>query len=144
MPSRVLQLIRGLPGSGKSTIAETLVHSATRSGRLGMKFEADDYRINEAGEYQFDLVSNEVAHGKCQSDVREEMSAGCSVVIVSNTFTQLWEMEPYVEMARQYGYTVQIITVQADFGNIHDVPEEAISRMRGRFEFDAGRLIGGH
>jgi hypothetical protein len=59
----------------------------------------------------------------------------CSI-IVSNTFTQEWEMEPYFELAEKYGYDVFSIIVENRHGgkNIHDCPEEKVQIMRDRFE----------
>jgi hypothetical protein len=55
---------------------------------------------------------------------------------VSNTFTQEWEMEPYFELAKTYGYKVFSIIVENRHGgeNQHEVPEEVLTKMRERFE----------
>jgi hypothetical protein len=57
-------------------------------------------------------------------------------VVVSNTFTQEWEMQPYLDLAQQYGYKVVSLIVENRHGskNIHDCPEETVERMRNRFE----------
>jgi hypothetical protein len=58
-----------------------------------------------------------------------------SVIVVSNTFTQEWEMEPYYELAKEYGYKVFSIIVENRHGgvNIHGAPEEKVEQMRERF-----------
>jgi predicted kinase len=57
-------------------------------------------------------------------------------IAVSNTFTQEWEMEHYMELAKKYGYTVFTLVVENRHGgkNIHNVPEEIIEKMKQRFE----------
>lgn len=121
-----LYIIRGLPGSGKSTLAKQLA---------GQCFaEADMYFVDEDGEYYFDPTKLRMAHEWCQNEVRYLLKVNAPVVAVSNTFTQKWEYEPYVKMAKAFGYEVFIIVCQNDFGNIHNVPEEAIARMRARWE----------
>jgi phenolic acid decarboxylase len=57
-------------------------------------------------------------------------------VVVSNTFTQEWEMEPYFEMARRYGYRVHTVIVENRHGgsNVHGVPEDKLEIMKNRFE----------
>jgi hypothetical protein len=57
-------------------------------------------------------------------------------IVVSNTFTQLWEMEPYLEMAKKHGYRVHTVVVENRHGgiNIHQVPEEILDKMKTRFE----------
>jgi plasmid replication initiation protein len=57
-------------------------------------------------------------------------------VIVSNTFTQEWEMKGYYELAEKYGYRVFSLIVENRHGgtNVHEVPEESLEKMRNRFE----------
>jgi 50S ribosomal subunit-associated GTPase HflX len=58
-------------------------------------------------------------------------------ITVSNTFTQEWEMEPYFELAKKYGYKVFTVIVENRHGgtNEHNVPEDKIEQMRNRFEY---------
>lgn len=128
MHSKVITLVRGLPGSGKSTVAKAL--SDTYSAK---HFEADMYFLTAGGDYKFDGSKVQEAHKWCQKMVEWAVCAGYPVV-VSNTFTQKWEMQFYIDLAEQYGYTVQVIECKGDFGNIHNVPENVISRMRERWE----------
>ena len=129
--AKELFLLRGLPGSGKSTLA-------TQLG--GSLVEADRYFM-EYGEYKFDASKLKEAHAWCRDQVRKWMevdNAGYDVdrIVVSNTFTQEWEMKPYYELAEKYGYRVHSIVVENRHGgkNVHNVPDEAIDRMRKRFE----------
>jgi hypothetical protein len=64
------------------------------------------------------------------------MSHSHSPVVVSNTFTQEWEMEPYYKMAEKYGYRVHSLIVENRHGGIneHGVPEDKLQAMRDRFE----------
>jgi predicted kinase len=127
--NKVLFIVRGLPGSGKSTLAKSLgsVH-----------FEADMYFM-EGNEYKFDITKIKKAHEWCQNQVEISMkngNIGDSRIAVSNTFTQEWEMKPYVELAEKYGYTVFTIIVENRHGgvNTHNVPEETLNAMLNRFE----------
>lgn len=127
----MLTIIRGLPGSGKSTLAHTI--ASLTGGPEGIVVEADDYFYREDGYYDFDPSKLKEAHADCLSRATHWISRGRNVV-VSNTFTQRWEYQPYLDMARKYGALVQVIEVHADFGSIHNVPDEAIARMRARWE----------
>lgn len=116
-----LVLVRGLPGSGKSTFAKSLdgfIH-----------FEADMWQIDSDGNYQFGITPIKIAHQNCQNATRLCLEAGYNVV-VSNTFTRRWEMTPYYDM----GYPAQEIVMTGDYGNIHGVPESVIQDMRDRWE----------
>lgn len=119
-----LTIIRGLPGSGKSTLAKKID---------AIHFEADMYFVNYKGEYKFNPSKIKLAHKWCQKEVELTLAGGESVV-VSNTFTQRWEMQPYLDMAKKLGAEVEAIKCTGDYGNIHGVPEDAIQRMRDRWE----------
>jgi phenolic acid decarboxylase len=57
-------------------------------------------------------------------------------IVVSNTFTQEWEMEAYYKMASQHGYRVFSLIVENRHGGVneHGVPEEKLEQMKNRFE----------
>lgn len=133
-----LFILRGLPGSGKSTLAKILVG-------LGSDFlicEADKYFINEAGEYKFDPSKLKEAHEACMETVEIYMkdslvrSEWYKEIVVSNTFTREWEMQPYFDLAEKYGYTVFCLVVENRHGgkNVHGVPDDKVEQMRQRFE----------
>ena len=121
-----LYLLRGLPGSGKSTLAKSLG---------GKHFEADMYFVRD-GEYKFDATKLRDAHEWCRSSVGGLMINEESRLVVSNTFTQEWEMEAYYKLAEKYGYVVFSLVVENRHGGVneHGVPEEALTKMRNRFE----------
>jgi predicted kinase len=128
---KMLYLVRGCPGSGKSTFAKTLG---------GIHIEADQYFIDGEGNYKFDGSKIKLAHEYCRSQTEAWMKTdGTQVnvdkIVVSNTFTQLWEMEPYFELAKKYGYKTFSIVVENRHGgtNVHEVPEEKLKQMRNRF-----------
>ena len=64
------------------------------------------------------------------------MKAGHPVVIVSNTFTQEWEMEVYYMLAEELGYQVHSLIVENRHNgvNVHGVSEEKFQAMKNRFE----------
>lgn len=121
-----LYLLRGLPGSGKSTLAKSLA---------GCHVEADMYFM-KGDEYKFDASKLSEAHNFCQNRAASYMYTNWPRVVVSNTFTQEWEMEAYYELAKKYGYTVFSLVVENRHGGVnkHNVPEEALQRMENRFE----------
>jgi phenolic acid decarboxylase len=57
-------------------------------------------------------------------------------VVVSNTFTQEWEMQVYYELAKKYGYRVHSLIVENRHGGVneHNVPGETLEKMKQRFE----------
>jgi hypothetical protein len=59
-----------------------------------------------------------------------------SDIVVSNTFTQAWEMKAYMELAKSWNYRVFSIIVENrhEGTNEHGVPDEVLTKMRERFE----------
>jgi predicted kinase len=125
MPTLIL--IRGLPGSGKSTLARKLAQE-----RGLVHVEADMFFVR-GGKYRFKPHDLPRAHAWCERQARQHLEAGTSVV-VSNTFTRRWEMQPYFDMAAELGVPVEVIVATGTFKNVHGVPEYAIQRMRERWE----------
>lgn len=121
-----LILVRGLPGSGKSTFAKSLL-----ARNPSMKhFEADMY-FSRDGEYKFDPTKLRVAHQWCWEATCEAMLEGQDVV-VTNTFTQLWELDRYLNF--RHRFEVIVVEMRTMWGNIHGVPPEKIEAMENRWE----------
>ena len=122
-----LFLLRGLPGSGKSTLAKSISE---------VHYEADMYFVDADGNYNFDATLLKDAHNWCQTMTRMAMEYSTPKIVVSNTFTQEWEMEAYLELAELHGYIVYSIVVENRHNGVnnHGVPEEALTRMKNRFE----------
>lgn len=129
-----LVLVRGLPGSGKSTIAKNLIGWYHH-------LETDMFWMLN-GEYVFDASRLGEAHTWCQNQTRELMTKGFSPV-VSNTFTTKKELKPYFDIAKEFDIVPTIILCQSQWGNIHNVPEETLKRMEARFEYDIKDLYNG-
>lgn len=135
-----LFLIRGLPGSGKSTFAQTLSESFTYSGCMTWRFEADMFFVDPVTEkYNFNPKKLGDAHRWCRELTEKQLEYGDNV-IVSNTFTTKSELEPYFKLAKKYGAKLTVITMNGNYGSIHNVPEAQIERMRNRFEHDISDL----
>lgn len=131
---RELHLIRGLPGSGKSTEAEAL--SQRRGGFPRVCYvESDMFFMGHDGVYRFNRFQREDAHKWCRQVAITAMENRTPTVIVSNVFCRLWSMEAYVRAAWAEGYLVQIHALPAPdldtshTRNLHAVPRAAIQRM---------------
>ena len=118
-----LVMVRGLPGSGKTTVASVLK-------LLGYQhFEADMFFVGNDGVYRHDSSRIGEAHTWCQSSVKAALDRG-ERVVVCNTFTRLKEIEPYLAMTSD----VQVLEAGGRWRNQHGVPLEKISAMRARWE----------
>jgi predicted kinase len=133
---KTLYIIRGVPGSGKSTFAKELV------GADFLVCEADKYFVDREGNYKFDGSKLKEAHEWCRDRVETFMEDSLlndqfyRRIAVSNTFTREWEMQAYIDLAEKYGYRVFSLIVENRHGssNVHGVPDEVIEKMKERFE----------
>lgn len=124
-----LYIIRGIPGSGKTTLAGKMM----RHGMVDAYVEADMFMVDDKGDYLFNPKRLKFCHEQCQRLTDASLTTGKSVA-VSNTFTRKWEMQPYLDMAKEHGATVTVIICQGDYGNVHGVPDEKVAEMKRRFE----------
>jgi predicted kinase len=129
---KLLILLRGLPGSGKSSFAQYMFSNNI--------FEADQFFYDENGNYNFDASKLHAAHLDCQGRVEKLMQVSDSSqygqeIVVSNTSTTESELKPYLDLAAKYNYKVVSLIVENRHGSssIHGVPEETIEKMRNRF-----------
>lgn len=135
MLPNTLYLVRGLPGSGKSTFVRNLITTLTGTLFSSRHFEADQYFYDTEGNYNFDVEKLYAAHMQCQQNTLKAMEEGTNLVFVSNTFTTEKEMKPYLEMAKEKGYQIVSLVVENRHDNksVHNVPEETMTKMRNRF-----------
>jgi len=128
-----LILLRGLPGSGKTTLAKIILQ--LRSTDEPEILSADDFFEDNEGEYNFDPTKLKEAHNYCQFRCSERMRQQKAKIVVANTFTQEWEMDEYFKMAERYNYRVHTVIVENRHGNknVHGVPEDKLQQMKNRF-----------
>ena len=87
--------------------------------------------IDADGVYRFDASKLKGAHAWCQGEA--EFALGLDdYVVVANTFSQRWELAPYLAMVDPSD--VLIIECHGKWPSVHDVPAAAIERMRARWE----------
>ena len=133
--SGILFLVRGLPGSGKTSLA---IHIWNEYAVC----EADKFFYDKEGNYNFDPSKIKEAHAWCKNQVEIRMADHqlneqyYPEIAVSNTFTQEWEMEDYYKLAEKYNYKVVSLIVENRHGgkNVHGVPEDKLEIMKNRFE----------
>lgn len=129
-----LTLIRGLPGSGKSTYASAV---------QGLHFEADQFFEDLHGNYEYDINLIAVAHDWCFSNTVRALRCGYDC-IVSNTFTKMWELDRYLDIPRKLpDVKLSVIEMKTQYKNIHGVPDDKLKQMAARWEEIPEELIGG-
>lgn len=126
--SKDLILLRGVQGSGKTSLAKLIEGLALGASPTAeaLAFAADDYFYQEDGSYKFDPDQLHRAHKLCLNKTIAAMAAGESVVIVHNTFSRASELTPYMKAAEEHGYRTFSIIVENRHGgvDVHSVPQE--------------------
>lgn len=140
---KIMVIIRGLPGSGKSYLARNIAHLADEEDAAQFVFSTDDFFMKKGRIYDFDPMKLSDAHAFNQQQVSKAVKDGISPIIIDNTNTQCWEMRPYVILAVQYGYFIEVLEPNTRWAfnvneltkrNVHNVPRQSIQRMMERFD----------
>ncbi|RZF43703.1 hypothetical protein LSTR_LSTR014731 [Laodelphax striatellus] len=146
---KVMILLRGCPGSGKSFMAEKMVMNVNKiRPHMNLKlkdhvFSTDDYFMSPKHGYRFDAKMLPQAHDWNKNRAHKALLKNVNPVIIDNTNTQIWEMAPYVQLGVQYGYVVEVAEPETKWKfneyelfrrNIHGVPRANIRNMLERYE----------
>jgi tRNA uridine 5-carbamoylmethylation protein Kti12 len=126
-----LIIFRGLPGSGKTTLAKSAYRALNALGLRVEHLEADMFFEDKNGEYKYDHTKIKDAHEWCQEQTKKFLLNGVDV-IVSNTFTRKWEIDPYLKMLPRDHILILVAT--GNYNNVHGVPNEVIEKMKERWE----------
>ena len=153
-----LVLVRGISGAGKSTIADMLNVCAASFSTDDMFMVKYDMYPPEPPEnkwvsitgtkYVFDPSKLSEYHAATVQKVKDVMvdldyehTSGEDLltprtIIVHNTFTEEWEMQPYFDLAKEFEWRVHTIIVENRHGSksIHDVPDDVVKAQKERFE----------
>lgn len=121
-----LVIIRGLPGSGKSTRAKQEFPDY-------LHYEPDHLFCDTQGRYRFDA---QLFKSACRwvEKMTDFALARQENVVVTDVFARLTDIEPYRKLAEAHGAKFQVLTCQERYGSTHRVPVTIIERMRAEFE----------
>ena len=135
---KTVYIMRGISGSGKSTIASVL---AERNN--GIICSTDDYFIVD-GEYKFDPSKLAENHQKNFERFKELLEKGEETIIVDNTNLKYWEAKNYIKEAKKHNYRVMVMNIIPPEDpkvlaerNSHGVPLEVIEQMYERFNSES-------
>jgi predicted kinase len=129
-------ILRGIPGSGKSTLIKELEKQKNKSGIV---CSADDFwyygkeKVIENYKYNFKISFK--AHKYCLSKFEKAIGDEESLIFVDNTNINKKDFKKYIDLAIQGGYTVTLHSItgfnpEDSFKlNVHNVPLEVCEKM---------------
>ncbi|MCL4138657.1 UNVERIFIED_CONTAM: hypothetical protein GTU68_020551 [Idotea baltica] len=127
--------MRGLPGSGKSSLA----HELNKNGEV---LSTDDYFYDKFNNYNYNPNILSEAHNWNKDRTRLKMFNSVSPIFIDNTNLQVWEFEPYVKLGLINNYHIEILEPETPWKYnckelsircIHGVPQKKIEDMKERF-----------
>jgi len=135
---KIVLIMRGLPGSGKSTFIE-------KNFPRAWICSADDY-FNSTGNYIFVKKDLGLAHRRCKNLFQMALENSLHFIVVDNTNTEIWEFETYLQLAKNYSYQAFVVNLEIDLEtalqrNIHKVPVDKIFDMAERMEKYPGEIL---
>jgi len=142
-----LILMRGVPGSGKSTKAKAIYQKYTSEGINGIILSTDNQFMVD-GVYKFDIAKLGWAHSRNRLLAEKAVNDGISVVIIDNTNLSDEERRPYIYLAEANGYEWEIVDSDTEWRmnaeecfkrNTHGVPLNNIKYMLAKLEKDLAR-----
>ncbi len=126
-----LIILRGLPGSGKTTLANLL------SENKWPVFSIDSYFTDPiTKEYNFQFDKNHLAYKNCEAQTQKAMQNNIAKIFIDNVFSIDWEIEPYFKLASIYNYSVHVVTVENYHGskNKHNISDEQLQKMAAKYK----------
>jgi predicted kinase len=131
--------MRGLPGSGKSTHVKEQIRGLPNKYVV---LSTDDV-VSANGVYLWSPEMIKESHHVNQIKCKTAMKKGIEYIVIDNTNTTWNEIQPYVQLAKECKYSVDIFEPKTDWKfnseecfkrNTHQVPLKSIESMLRRWE----------
>lgn len=119
-------LIRGIPGTGKTTLAKTKYPNHVLC-------EADQYFTDEHGNFNYDPLKVKRAHFWCIQKATDAVFAD-SDIVVANQFIRNYEITPYFELVKFHDCELKIIECLKEYGSIREILDEYMQHARECWE----------
>lgn len=129
---RTLYIVRGHPGSGKSSVGILLAPGACYAADDWFDLEAQKNGKTYAEIWNPDLL--DLAHRWCRDRVEQAMICGMPRIAVTNVFRKRAEIAIFRAIAAERGYTVVVVRCENDFENVHGVPSKRVASIKATME----------
>ena len=122
-----LVVIRGLPGSGKSSIGELM---ATVPGAVLLEADQLPGRYDCEGQ----IIYKTEAHEWLYYRIKHYMTLDQPVIIVTGVYHLLEHIKPLKQLADQHDYNFALLKAERSFKSEHHVPGYVMERFKVDWE----------
>jgi hypothetical protein len=129
---RTLYIVRGHPGSGKSSVGILLAPGACYAADDWFDIQAHKNGKTYAEMWDADLLDE--AHRWCRDRVEQAMICGMPRIAVTNVFRKRAEIGIYRAIAEDRGYRVSVVRCENNFENVHGVPSKIVASIKATME----------
>jgi tRNA uridine 5-carbamoylmethylation protein Kti12 len=130
---KIAYILRGVPGSGKTTLARQLANG------IGAIHSTDDFFVLN-GEYRFDGRKLQEYHDLNYEAFCRSLAKDIPIVICDNTNVKRSHMKRYLDAAKKAGYFTAIFSLPHPSAEVaanrttHKVPAATIQRIIDQWE----------
>jgi len=134
---KTMVIMRGPPGSGKSTFVDMLA-GLIKASDTPRVISLDEFRMVD-GEYRFIPAREREVVEDYHAAVLDAVRSDEPFIILDNVHSRFWEMDRTRKMGEQHGYRIFVIEVQQDFWTCldrmrHPVPFDKLKEIFERWE----------
>ncbi len=142
---RTLIIMRGLPGSGKTSLINHYISKNKLKQKNYSICSADDFFLEDDGKYKFNPRELPKAHSACLTDFIFSLQTNIQYIFLNNPNAQSWEYENYVYLAENKGYVVKVVEIECPGHNYieyfnnrckYPVPLSTCNLLHDRWEED--------
>lgn len=126
-----LHIIRGKPGSGKSTFAHNMFPGV-------LLLENDQYHMHN-GVYDWHKENMPAAIDWCMDMARTALENGMDIV-VANTFTRCVFIDAYKKLAEETGASFDVYRCTGNFKNVHGLTDSMVKNFEDSMEDWPGEI----
>ena len=106
----MLVILRGIPGSGKTYLAENSLEAKER-GRVRVCGSQQLFQKTDNAAC-VDPSEMNIAEAYCRTRFFEALEVSVPLVVIDGVHSQLWEYLVYKRVARAFGYTCRVLEIR--------------------------------
>lgn len=128
----ILRLMRGAPGSSKSTSAKRMFPGT-------LLLENDMFLISD-DQYKWSKERVRAGIDLCMKMTKMALENG-SDVVVANTFTKRRFVESYRQLAEKYGANFEVYRCRGNYKNVHGLDDNMVESFKKSMEDYPGEFL---